>query len=284
MTAMPSTYDHFDATAAQAPPPSSMLERVTLILDLFDVPNRRLALEEVCRQTGLPRSSAHRILEHMTSLGWVSRSEAGYGLGSRARWLGRLAGDSSALRSVAAPLLHELAVATGLVAHLGILEGTEVFYLDKVGGRSAGECPSSVGGRAPAHRTALGMAMLSLLAPEQVDIRVAPLLDHGDRQLALVTLHRELDRIRNRSGLAVERGAHIPGIGSVAVGLPGPEGPVGAISLVGRAEAPFERIAPLLARAAGRINQQLLRLPSAAPDPVWVARAETPTRRALSVV
>lgn len=284
MTAMPSMYGHLDASPEQGAPPSSMLERVTLIIDLFDVPNRRLALEEVCRRTGLPRSSAHRILEHMTSLGWVSRSEAGYGLGSRARWLGRLAGDSTALRSVSAPLLHELAIVTGLVAHLGILEGAEVFYLDKVGGRSAGECPSRVGGRAPAHRTALGMAMLAFLAPEQVDIHVAPFLDRDDRGQTLVDLHRDLDRIRNRNGLAVERGAHFPGIGSVAVGLPGPEGPVGAISLVGRADVPFERIAPLVARAAARINQQLLRLPSTALNPVRVTGAETPIRRVLAVV
>lgn len=280
MAAMPSMYDRIDASSEAAiAPPSSMLERVTLILDLFDSPGRRLALEEVSKRSGLPRSSAHRILEHMTSLGWVSRSETGYGLGSRARWLGRLAGDVSALRSAAAPLLHELSVATGLVAHLAVLEGAEIVYLDKVGGRRASNVPSRVGGRAPAHRTALGKAMLACLTPERVEallIRHLGAEEYASREIQM--LFRDLDRIRMRKGLAFERGESFPQIGCVAVGLRGPDGPIGAISLVASADDPLERVAPLVVRAGRRAMQDLLH-PSAA-----VGKAIPCSARSLTMV
>lgn len=48
-----------DATAVQRLPPS-MVERMTLILDLFDRPHTHLALEGVAHRTGLPRSTADR--------------------------------------------------------------------------------------------------------------------------------------------------------------------------------------------------------------------------------
>jgi DNA-binding IclR family transcriptional regulator len=281
MTAMPSMYDGTDpGSETTIVPPSSMLERVTLILDLFDSPGCRLALEEVSRRTGLPRSSAHRILEHMTTLGWVSRSESGYGLGSRARWLGRLAGDASALRASAAPVLHELSVATGLVAHLAVLEGAEIVYLDKIGGPRAVDVPSRVGGRAPAHRTALGKAMLACLTPEQVEAQLAKHLGWefcASEEIQM--LHWDLDRARMRKGVAFERGECFPQIGCVAVGVRGSDGPIGAISLVAGADGPLERVAPMVVRAARRATQDLLHLRAAVGE-----RETYHTRAALTMV
>lgn len=244
-------------------PPSSMMERVTLIMDLFDGPSRRLRLEEVAKRTGLPRSSAHRILEQLSHLHWLSRSSSGcYRLGSRARALGRLAGSDSALRWAAAPLLHELSMTTGMVAHLAVLDGAEIVCLDKVGGRHVADVPLRVGGRAPAHCTALGKGMLAWLTPEQVDARLVGLTDEATRAgfRDLRTLHQELERIRARKGLTFERGEGFPDIGCVAVGMRGPDGPIGAISLVSDARAPFERVAPLVVRAARKATQDLLGL------------------------
>nr|WP_220454426.1 IclR family transcriptional regulator [Nocardioides immobilis] len=239
-----------------------MLERVTAILDLFDHAGRRLPLEEISRRTGLPRSSAHRILEHMILLGWACRADAGYGLGSRARGLGRLTGDSSRLRTAATPVLQELTVSTGLVAQLGVLEGANVVFLDKLGGRQALAVPNRVGGRAPAVETALGLAMLACLNPEQVDAQ----LTGGVRAATPVAdgyahLHAELGRVRQRKGVAIERGAGVPGFASVAAALHSADGPVAAISLVTHAGDALERIVPLVADAARRISRELVRLP-----------------------
>ncbi|QFU92490.1 IclR family transcriptional regulator [Amycolatopsis sp. YIM 10] len=239
--------------------PPSMVERMTLILDLFERPQTRLTLEEVARRTRLPRSTAHRILEQLARVRWLNHTTVGYRLGERSLGLGGREIGHSALRAAAAPKLHELAVRTELVVHLAVLDGTEVYYLDKIGGRSAVDVPSRVGARAPAHCTALGKAMLAWLTPELVDAEyrdgVGRRTPHSIGELG--TLHRDLCRVRDRNGVAFERGECFPSIACVGVALPGPEDPVGAISLVGDLDRPLDALVPLLIRAARAISDEL---------------------------
>ncbi|MFV2171512.1 IclR family transcriptional regulator [Actinomadura sp. LOL_016] len=246
--------------------PPSMVERMTLILDAFNGPSARLTLEDVARRTRLPRSTAHRILDQLVKQRWLSHHSYGYGLGQRALGLGGRDGGHGKIREAAAPLLHELQVTTGLVAHLAVLDGAEVFYLDKLGGRLATSVPSRVGGRAPAHSTALGKAMLAWLEPEQVDAllgsEIARMTSRTIGELA--TLHQELHRIRQRRGLAFERGESFPGIACVAAAIRGAEGPVAGISLVGDVRAPLENVAPLVVTAAREASQVLF--PGSAPS------------------
>ncbi|MGH3435494.1 MAG: IclR family transcriptional regulator [Sciscionella sp.] len=240
--------------------PPSMVERMTLILDAFEGRSTRLTLEDVARRTHLPRSTTHRILDQLVRLCWLERTSFGYSLGRRVLGFGDLEGSYAGIREVAAPLLHELQMKTGMVVHLGVLDGAEVYYLDKVGGRFATVVPSRVGGRAPAHSTALGKAMLAWLEPEEVDARLGRIIGRlTNRTIGdLRTLHEELNRIRRRHGLAFERGECFPAICCVAAAVRGPEGALGSISLVGDGRAPLERVAPLVLDAARQASRELV--------------------------
>ncbi|MFI6517687.1 IclR family transcriptional regulator [Spirillospora sp. NPDC050679] len=239
-------------TSVRRETPPSMVERMTLILDAFNGPTARLTLEDVARRTRLPRSTAHRILDQLVGQRWLTHHTFGYGLGQRALGLGGQDGGHGKIREAAAPLLHELQVTTGLVAHLAVLSGPEIHYLDKLGGRLATSVPSRVGGRAPAHSTALGKAMLAWLEAEQVDALLGSAMHRlTSRTIGeLGTLHQELHRIRQRRGLAFERGESFPGIACVAAAIRGADGPVAGISLVGDVHAPLEKVAPLVVTAA----------------------------------
>ncbi|MFE9856179.1 IclR family transcriptional regulator [Streptomyces sp. NPDC005780] len=248
-----------------------MVERMTLIMDVFEGRAARLSLEDVARSTQLPRSTAHRILDQLVRLRWLEHTALGYGLGRRALGLGGGDGAHGRIREAAAARLHDLQIKTGLVVHLAVLDGAEVHYLDKVGGRFAAAVPSRVGGRAPAHSTALGKAMLAWLEPEDVEARAAESMGRlTHRTIAdLGTLHQELNRIRRRHGLAFERGECFPDIACVAAAVRGPEGPVAAISLVGDAWSPLEKVAPLVVDAARQVSRELFPEPEA---PVRAAR------------
>ncbi|MDL4819707.1 IclR family transcriptional regulator [Actinomadura opuntiae] len=268
-------------TETLAPPvrrdaPPSMIERMTLILDAFTGPSARLTLEDVARRTGLPRSTAHRILDQLVRQRWLAHHSFGYGLGQRALGLGGQDGGHGKIREAAAPYLHDLQVTTGLVAHLAVLDGPEVFYLDKLGGRLAASVPSRVGGRAPAHSTALGKAMLAWLEPEQVDALLGTAITRlTSRTIGeLGTLHQELHRVRQRRGLAFERGESFPGIACVAAAVRGAEGPVAGISLVGDIHTPLENVAPLVVTAARETSQVLF--PGAASSGRPGGRARRP--------
>ncbi|WP_248964162.1 IclR family transcriptional regulator [Sphaerisporangium perillae] len=228
--------------------PPSMVERMTLIMDEFTGRSTRLTLEDVARRTHLPRSTAHRILDQLVRLDWLDHTSFGYSLGKRALGLGGRDGSHGEIREAAAPLLHRLQIRTGMVVHLAVLDGSDVFYLDKVGGRFATSVPSRVGGRAPAHCTALGKAILAWLEPEQVDALIGGSISRLTNQTIadINTLHQELNRIRQRQGLAFERGECFPDISCVAAAIRGQEGPVASISLVGDARTPLEKVAPLV--------------------------------------
>lgn len=257
---MASTLSTDEATAVESRSvPSSMVERMTLIMDLFERPRTRVTLEKVVQRTDLPRSTAHRILDQLVRLRWLHHTASGYVLGSRALGLGGREIGHSTLRAAAADQLHDLAIRTRMVVHLAVLDGTEVYYLDKVGGRAAIEVPSRVGGRAPAHCTALGKGMLAWLSPEQVDAHYREAVERCTHRSIgdLGILQQELGRIRSRNGVAFERGECFPDLGCVGVSLRGPEGPIGAVSIVGSARSALESVAPLLVTAARTIKMEL---------------------------
>ena len=54
------------AERAESTTPSAVIDRVSLVLDAFDGPGR-LTLAQIVRRTGLPRSSAHRMLERLVA-------------------------------------------------------------------------------------------------------------------------------------------------------------------------------------------------------------------------
>ncbi|MEV7808484.1 IclR family transcriptional regulator [Microbispora sp. NPDC088329] len=259
------------AAPARREPPPSMVERMTLILDAFTGRSTRLTLEDVARRTHLPRSTAHRILDQLVRLNWLDHTSFGYSLGKRALGLGGRDGGHGEIREAAAPVLHNLQIRTGMVVHLAVLDGAEVFYLDKVGGRFALSVPSRVGGRAPAHCTALGKAILAWLEPEQAEALVDGHINRPASRLPsrlpspltgraigdIGTLHQELNRIRRRRGLAFERGECFPGISCVAAAVRGHEGPVAGISLAGDDRTPLEKVAPLVVEAARQVSLAL---------------------------
>ncbi|WP_437343234.1 IclR family transcriptional regulator [Rhodococcus pyridinivorans] len=241
--------------------PASMVERMTLILDAFDDLSSRLTLEEVACRTRLPRSTVHRILDQMVRLDWIDHASFGYCLGRRAKSMGE--GDSGHIRvrEAAAPLLHELHMTTGMVAHLSVLDGPDCVYLDKIGGQLAAALPSRVGGRVPAYATAGGKALLAGLEPEQVDaLYPGPQLPRRTERTItdLSTLHLELNRIRRRHGLAFETGEATAGMSCAGAAIRSPASPVAAISLCGPTRpGHLERIAPLVADAVRTISRTL---------------------------
>ncbi|WP_040836014.1 IclR family transcriptional regulator [Nocardia brevicatena] len=189
--------------------PSAVLDRVMLVLDAFDG-HESLSLAEVVLRTGLPRSSVHRMLERLVQLRWLRRDGRFYSLGIRLVELGSLAVHQDRVHAASGEHLQHLYRATGMVVHLAVLDGHDVVYLDKIGGRLAAHVPTRIGGRLPASRSALGKVLLAFSGRDEP----------GDATI------REL-------GYAIERNSGASGFGCIAV----PIGPVGeattAVSICG---------------------------------------------------
>jgi DNA-binding IclR family transcriptional regulator len=212
--------------------PSAVIDRVSLVLDAFDGPGR-LTLAQIVRRTGLPRSSAHRLLERLVQLRWLRRSGRDYELGIRLVELGSLAVHQDRLHRAAVPLLHDLHRATGLVVHLAVLDGSDVVYLEKIGDRMAAAIPSRVGGRQPAHCTAVGKAMLA----HSDDFESIEAIDLASRRTKYsiaspAQLRSELAKVRSH-GISFDREEALPGFGCVAAPIGGQGEAVAAVSVCG---------------------------------------------------
>ncbi|WP_342212968.1 IclR family transcriptional regulator [Nocardia wallacei] len=240
--------------------PVSMIERMTLILDAFDVTTPTLTLLELVERTGLPRSTVHRILDQMIRLRWLAHTTGGYRLGMRTLELGGLTADHNEIRDAVGPLLHELSQRTGMVGHLAVLDGRDVVYLDKAGGRFATALPTRLGGRMPAHATALGKAALAALEPAITEAALRTRLPRLTPRTVSEpdALRRELAQIRLRQGVAVDREESVAGIACVAAPLRVRGTAPAALSLSGRAEAmSFDRLARVVLEVAHEAGRAL---------------------------
>ncbi|MFE5027509.1 IclR family transcriptional regulator [Streptomyces sp. NPDC056656] len=141
--------------------PSSMVDRVVLILGAFERSGGTLTLGQIAARCRLPRSSVHRILQQLVSARWIRRDDNEYTLGLRMFELGSLVVQRTRLCEVARPVMQELAAATGHAVHLAVLDEQDVVYLEKMTGPLAPPLPSRIGGRMPAHCTAVGKVLLA---------------------------------------------------------------------------------------------------------------------------
>jgi DNA-binding IclR family transcriptional regulator len=209
--------------------PSAVIDRVSLVLDAFDGPGR-LTLAQIVRRTGLPRSSAHRMLERLVQLRWLRRSGRDYELGMRLVELGSLAVHQDRLHRAATPLLHDLHRATGLVVHLAVLDGSDVVYLEKIGDRMVAAIPTRVGGRQPAHCAAVGKAMLAYRQDSGIVDLATRKTRYSISTPAQLTI--ELDKVRAH-GVAFDREESLPGFGCVAAPIGALGEAVAAVSVCG---------------------------------------------------
>jgi len=232
--------------------PAAMIDRVASVLEAFDC-ERSLSLAEISRRAALPRSSAHRILQRLVVFGLVERDGNGYGLGLRMFELGtQMLRGSRFLRS-APPVLADLHRATGLAVHLSVLDGTEVVHLDQLAGAGLPAADWAAGTRSEAVHTAPGRALLARLPVEQWSSLVVHPRGgaHGIRSWE--HLSRELLRIRERDGVAVDVHGSVPGVAVLAVPV-GPTETVTALSVSGPVELVRpDRLTGPLRTAAGDI-------------------------------
>ncbi|MFJ9341264.1 IclR family transcriptional regulator [Streptomyces sp. NPDC101733] len=239
--------------------PLSLLEKAERVLGAFDGPEPRLSLTEVVRRSGIPRSSAHRILDQLVQLRWLDREGRDYRMGMRMLELGGLASHHNRLRRAALPLLHALHEQTGRLVHLSVLDGAEVVCLERIGGSETTTVPSRVGGRMPAHCTASGKAILAFSDPDTVE----HVLGQGLRPRTPRTLVRplalraELAATRDR-GIAYDREENFRGITCVAAPLRGAGRAVAAVSVSScHGERESARLAPAVLACARAVWREL---------------------------
>lgn len=243
---------------------SSSVVRAFALLDLVArAEPRGITLGELAAKVAMAKSSVLRYLATLEGVDAVRRDEGGrFRVGLK---LVELAGgllENDDLRSVAEPMLHELAEISGETVHLGVRSGSEIVYIAKVESRHSVRLVSRIGARASLHCSAMGKAYLAALDRGECVPLTRSLPPRTPKTITTAdALARELDRIRAQ-GYSLDDEENELGVRCVGAAVLSATGsPLGAISVSGPAarlnRERADELGPAVLDTAEQIARQL---------------------------
>ena len=119
-----------------------------------------MGLTEIANQVGLHKSTAYRIIETLFQRGYLAKTDEGsYKIGLKLIDAVSCYINSLELQTEARPYVAKLAARFGLTAHLGVLDGEYVVYIEKMdvfADRAADACLLFVFGKSSPRGTVKG--------------------------------------------------------------------------------------------------------------------------------
>ncbi|HWC71391.1 MAG TPA: IclR family transcriptional regulator [Actinomycetota bacterium] len=177
------------------------VDRVAAVLDLLADSPHGLSVTEVGDALGVHKATASRLLGTLAGHGLVERTrERRYRVG-----IGIVRYAASALSELGAvsrarPELEALSRASRETVSLGVLDGTDVLYIDQVTGRERVVFADWAGRRSPAHCSSSGKVLLAHLDDARLEAFLSRPLDARTERTIVdpATLRGRLDEIRRR--------------------------------------------------------------------------------------
>jgi IclR family transcriptional regulator, pca regulon regulatory protein len=206
------------------------------VLQVFGANSQELVLAEVARAAGLDNATAFRLLNTLVMLGYVEKVDESrrFRLTFKCLELGYNAIARSDLRSLARPLLRSIVGEHIEAASIGVLDGFEVVYVERIqAGLERLAVDVRVGNRVPAYSSALGRAILSRLpvATQRAILKASPrraLTSHTPVDIEHIL---ELTAEAARLGYAVSDQETVTGLRVIAAPITDLDGtPVAALS------------------------------------------------------
>lgn len=245
-------------------PIHSALEIVALIGQ-----RQPIGVSAIARDTGLPKTTAHRVLQTLHAAGWIkpdANEGASWSLSIRAALaVGSAQRATRQLHGAAFPIMEELRNTTGESVYLAVRDADTLALIERLDGRNPLAHAWPLWQRGPLHATSLGKSMLAHLDPAELETCLNATLPRMTRQTKTdrAAIEAELAVTRAR-GFATSFRENWPNENGVGAAIRNAHGePTAAISI----SAPVDRVGeaqciawgPLLVSAARRISLGLTR-------------------------
>jgi DNA-binding IclR family transcriptional regulator len=239
---------------------ASGVRSVASALDVLEcfATDGELGVSDIARRLGVAKSTAHRLLQTLSSRGFVEQHEGSglYRLGIHLYELGELALARNSLRHTALPHLHQVASTTGLTTNLSVIDGPDIVFIERIENRDGIRILGHFGRRLPAHTTSSGKAIAAFDPAADLARRRAGFPPRVSRTVRTETdWDRCLERVR-REGFASSTSESFDGASSVAVPVVVHRRAIASISVFGPTEViepQVDRLVPVLTAAARRI-------------------------------
>lgn len=196
------------------------VDRALEILEHLKRSKNGLGITDLSRRLDVAKSTVHRLVSSLEKYDYVKRvDDRGiYGLGLKFLEMNQVVIEKLNIVETAHPVLDELTARIDEITHLGMLDGYDLIYIDKVETTSTIRIYSQTGRRAPMYCTGIGKALLAYFQ----ESKLAAYLDHHellqytDTTLTNpVKLKEELEEIKEK-GYAVDNEEHEKGVRCVA--------------------------------------------------------------------
>ena len=269
------TEDETSRSAASRPDdnPKNLVQSVAkafAVLKAFDASLPELTVSEAAARAGIDRGTAFRLINTLVLLGYVAPVPRGrrYRLTLKCLELGYTPLARADLKLLARPLLRELVPEVADAASLGMLDGTDIVYIERAQGDGLQlNLDRRAGSRTGAYAAALGHAILAHLPVEKQREIVMASNRIRLSERTLVEPKAILDRLAEvrARGWAISDGENAFGLRTVAAAVLDTDGsPMAGVSLTIHAErmgieAFAERAVPAVRRVAAELTAAVAR-------------------------
>lgn len=224
-----------------------------------------MALDELCEQLSLPKTSAYDILVTLAQAQMLTVKPGPrqlYQTGLTAYQIGMSYPDANDELKMIGASLKEVARKSNRTAFFGKLSGTEVLYLLKEVPENPIITTATVGSTAPIHCTSLGKTLLTCLPPEEREELIQSMDFQPRTERTILTpeaFREELDRTKER-GYALDFREYEDHMVCASAPIYGRDSSLlGAISISGfyRPEDDYEAVGQYIRKKAKEISRLL---------------------------
>lgn len=240
----------------------SSISRALQLLSAFDVDALFLTVSQLAERSGMPLATTHRLIAELADNGLLERQpDKSYRLGVRLWELAAKTPGAVGLREIARPHLNAVHARIGQHTQLGVRDGHEVIFLDRLSMPRAVVNYTLIGGRLPLHTSSSGLVLLAHAPVEfQEEILGSELFVYTRETVqSAPELRRLLHQVRH-DGHVVGNGYIHPDARGIAVPIRGVNNDVvAALSVVvPNDDAPTRPLIALLDAAGRAITRDLL--------------------------
>ncbi|MEO9514307.1 MAG: IclR family transcriptional regulator [Paracoccaceae bacterium] len=245
------------------PKVDSTLSKGLLILETLVGAQASKGVTELSKELGLTKSNTFRLLQTLTTLGYVQHMpDKSYAATLKTWRVGRASVENLNLRTIAGPELNYLSRETGETVYLAVRENFSVVYIDKVDSQKPIRSWNTIGGTAPLHCVGTGKAILAVEFDKLREEIGDKLTFHTDRTITdIKALEADVAQTRAR-GFAFDTGEFRPRILSFGAVITLPNGEaVGALGIslpdINLPAGGEERFGSLVSHAARSASEKL---------------------------
>lgn len=236
------------------------MSRAVRIFEAFTPEETTLSVSEISRRAGLHVATTSRLVSELVAHGLLTRAaDRRVRIGVRMWELALRASPTRGLRDVAMPYMEDAHAVIGHHVQLGLLDGDEVIFAERLTAPGAVINYSRIAGRLPLHVSSSGLVLLAYSSRElQEKVLSGPLVCYTPNTIASAPqLRAALAEVRRQGFACCSGHVHEEALGVAVPVRDGSSAVVAALSAIVPADTNGKAVTGVLAAAARGITRSL---------------------------